>query len=237
MSTQTETASLTHRWHALIALLSCWLICHSWAGEPGFSISLTPGLIESYSVKFGADAKSHLVAWQQFSLSLKGQESRREPRARKSDEETLEAVNEFFNQVPFMSDYQHWGVTDYWATPAELLASYAGDCEDFSIAKYFALKEGGIPISRLRITYVKSIKLKLAHMVLAYYRTPDAEPLILDNLTNEILPASQRNDLVPVYSFNDEDLWMAGNRMGAGNPTQIRMWRVLLDKLEAERRL
>ncbi|WP_197479414.1 transglutaminase-like cysteine peptidase, partial [Oleiphilus sp. HI0132] len=81
-----------------------------------------------------------------------------------------------------------------WATPLEFLATNAGDCEDFSIAKYFTLREMGIPDDMIKITYVKALELNQAHMVLAYYPTPDAEPLILDNLINEIKPAGQRTD-------------------------------------------
>jgi len=90
-----------------------------------------------------------------------------------------------------------------------MLASNGADCEDFSIAKYFALKELGVPIERLRITYVKAVQLNQAHMVLAYYPAPKDEPLILDNLENGVRPASERTDLVPVYSFNDEDVLLA----------------------------
>jgi predicted transglutaminase-like cysteine proteinase len=128
-------------------------------------------------------------------------------------------------------------VQDYWATPAELVASDGGDCEDYAIAKYFALKELGVPIRRLRITYVEASSLNRAHMVLAYYPKPTGEPLILDNLMNEVKPASQRPDLIPVYSFNDEDLLIArasGRGLSAGSALQVRMWRGLLDKLEQE---
>jgi predicted transglutaminase-like cysteine proteinase len=146
-------------------------------------------------------------------------------------------VNTFFNRLPFLTDLAQWGEEDYWATPAESVASDGADCEDFSIAKYFALKELGVPIQRLRITYVKSVRLNQAHMVLAYYAEPNAEPLILDNLENGVRRASERPDLIPVYSFNDEDLLVAreGRRSAsAGSASQIRLWRALLDKLERE---
>jgi hypothetical protein len=74
-------------------------------------------------------------------------------------------------------------------------------------------------------------------MVLAYYPTPDAEPLILDNLIGDIKPASQRTDLEPVYSFNDEDLWLPNGTSRKGGSSQVRLWRDLLDKLARERRL
>jgi Predicted periplasmic protein len=107
---------------------------------------------------------------------------------------------------------QHWGVEDYWATPVETLASNGGDCEDYSIGKYFTLKATAIDPDKLRLTYVKSVTYNQAHMVLAFYPTPDSEPLILDNIKHEILPASQRPDLIPIYSFDAESLWLAHER-------------------------
>jgi predicted transglutaminase-like cysteine proteinase len=122
------------------------------------------------------------------------------------DPTTLRFVNDLFNRVPQISDSMHWGVDDYWATPSELVASNGGDCEDFVIAKYFALKESGISADKLRLTYVKSFQTgKIEnHMVLAYYSTPDSEPMLLDNMQPQMLPASKRPDLLPVYEFNGE---------------------------------
>ena len=135
--------------------------------------------------------------------------------------------------MPFFEDQQHWGQLDYWATPAETYGSHGGDCEDFAIAKYFLLKELGVPVERLRITYVRAIKLNQPHMVLAYYASPGSEPLILDNLERGIRPASARTDLVPVFSFNDEDVVIIqGNRKGSSS--QIRAWQGLIDRLERE---
>ena len=93
----------------------------------------------------------------------------------------------------------------------------------------------GVPIARLRLTYVKSLKLNQPHMVLAYYATPTAEPLVLDNLEDSVRPASQRRDLVPVYSFNDEEVWVE-MRGRVGSPQQLRNWRALMERLDWERR-
>jgi hypothetical protein len=71
-------------------------------------------------------------------------------------------------------------------------------------------------------------------MVLAYYPSLDAEPLILDNLIGDIRPASQRPDLEPVYSFNDEDLWLANGQNRKGGSSQVRLWRELLERLARE---
>jgi predicted transglutaminase-like cysteine proteinase len=141
----------------------------------------------------------------------------------------LRFVNELFNRVPQISDSAHWGVDDYWATPAELVASNGGDCEDFVIAKYFALKESGIPAEKLRLTYVKSFQTgKIEnHMVLAYYSTPDSEPMLLDNMQPQMLPASQRPDLLPVYEFNGE---LTDKFSGSA----MRKWDGLVDRMNKE---
>ena len=200
-----------------------------WARPLGFSTSISAGLIGQYVSRFGQAAQERLLRWQGF---LKARRTEAQPERELA---MLATVNRYFNRVRFLSDLEHWGVEDYWATPAEFFASDGGDCEDFSIAKYYALKELGVPIARLRLTYVKSSKLKQAHMVLAYYPAPQAEPLILDNLDDEVRPASQRPDLVPVYSFNDEDVRIAGR--GGGSPSQIRSWRELTGRLEREARI
>ncbi len=200
------------------------------AGPPGFSSSISAAQIGHYVSRFGQAAQERVAGWQSFLKSKRADtQMEREPAL-------LAAVNLYFNRVRFLSDQTHWGVEDYWATPAEFFATDGGDCEDYSIAKYYALRELGVPTARLRVTYVKSSKLNQAHMVLAYYLTPQAEPLILDNLDDEVRPASQRPDLVPVYSFNDEDVLIAG-RGRAGPPGQIRMWRELKARLERETRV
>lgn len=154
-----------------------------------------------------------------------------------SDDNGLALVNRFFNQVPFVSDLRNWGVEDYWATPSETLGSFGADCEDYSIAKYLSLKEIGVPVQKLRITYVRARQRAEPHMVLAYYPRPDADPLILDSLTGDIRPASQRPDLVPVYGFNDDDLWLPGGDGLPGGASNVRLWRELLEKLAKEQQM
>lgn len=112
----------------------------------------------------------------------------------------------------------------------------AGDCEDFAIAKYISLRHLGVPAEKLRITYVKALRLNQAHMVLTYYSRPDAEPLVLDNLIGSILPASQRTDLQPVYAFNGEGLWLANASGGkqVGDSKRLSRWQDLLKKMKAE---
>jgi len=126
-----------------------------------------------------------------------------------SEMEKLEKVNDFFNQTPYASDKVTWGESDYWATRLEFIGKDRGDCEDFVIAKYFTLKELGVPTSKLFMTYAKSLRYKTAHLVLTYYETPRSVPLVLDNYNFKILPASVRDDLVPIYSFSGDELFNA----------------------------
>ena len=153
------------------------------------------------------------------------------------DQQKLERVNSFFNELSFSSDAEHWGQEDYWATPLQTLASNGGDCEDFSIAKYFTLREMGIPAEQLRLTYVKALELNQAHMVLTYFATADADPLVLDNLSADILPASSRKDLLPVYSFNGNGLWLTtarGMDQHIGKPERLSHWQSVIARISNE---
>lgn len=156
----------------------------------------------------------------------------------------LKRINEFFNRkIQFLDDIKIWGQTDYWATPLETLAKGQGDCEDFTIAKYFTLLGAGMPNEQLRLIYVKAriggpaSNVTQAHMVLAWYETPDAEPLLLDNLITDIRPASRRPDLQPVFSFNSLGIW--ANPVASGVPSstgvgRLTRWQDLLNRAKAE---
>jgi len=153
----------------------------------------------------------------------------------------LAAVNDFYNRrVVFTDDAAAWGSDDYWASPLETLEKGQGDCEDYAIAKYFSLLAGGVPVARLRLVYARAMiggpgGAVQAHMVLAYYAQPGAEPLILDNLIGDVRPASRRPDLTPVFSFNSEGLWQGAAGAAAGDPTaRLSRWREVLAKARAE---
>ncbi|MGU3522337.1 cysteine protease LapG [Enterobacteriaceae bacterium C23F] len=150
----------------------------------------------------------------------------------------LTQANQFFNaRIRFRDDKAVWQQNDYWATPVELLRKGAGDCEDFALAKYFTLRAMGVPVEQLRMTYVKSLTLNQAHMVLTWYATPDAVPLVLDNLQDAIVPATQRQDLLPVYSFNGQGLWLArqaGTSKRINDSKKLSRWQDLLARMRAE---
>ena len=215
------------RWILFAATLGALACVAQQRLELGFTTAVSARLVEAHMKRFGPPAKRHIDDWKGYAAKRRGGGT--------PELDLLAEVNRTLNRVPFVDDSKHWGEADYWATPSEMVASYGGDCEDFTIAKYFLLKELGVPIARLRMTYVKSLKLNQAHMVLAYYARPDAEPLVLDNLEDSVRPASQRTDLVPVYSFNDEEVWV--ERKGrSGSPRQIRNWAAIVERLEREAR-
>lgn len=158
-------------------------------------------------------------------------------------EDKLRQVNEFFNlRIRFAEDQEVWGQSDYWATPMETLAKGRGDCEDYTIAKYFTLINAGIAKEQLRLVYVKariggpSSTLQQAHMVLAWYATPAAEPLVLDNLITEIRPAGRRTDLAPVFSFNSQGVWQgaSGTEPQGGGIGRLSRWQDLLRRAREE---
>ena len=188
------------------------------------SILIDEKILSYVEKEYGTVARNRLVTWDELT-----QLNRDKPVAEK-----LKTVNDFFNQVRFISDDVHWKQKDYWATPIEFLSTNGGDCEDFTLAKYFTLRELGVPDKNLRMTYVKAIKLNQAHMVLSYFETPDAEPLILDNLIPEIRSASKRRDLVPVYSFNGNGLWLAKERergKRVGDSSRISRWGDVIQRM------
>jgi len=208
----------------------------------GFSLSLALSLIACANVdshkmqqvmqaRYGSDGVVLLDAWSRMLDTAS---------AADNDEKLLQ-VNRFFNQnIRYTTDNLVWKKSDYWATPLETLGVRAGDCEDYTIAKYLSLLQLGFSNTQLRLIYVKAqiggpqSKIFQAHMVLGYYPEPNAIPLILDSLINTIEPANMRTDLRPVFSFNSEGLWV-GNQTTAADPTaRLSRWRDLLARVNEE---
>lgn len=190
-------------------------------------LNISEVILTKIEAKYSKFARKRVESWQE--LVATSQEL--------NDNEKLTVVNDFFNSnVLFINDLALWQKEDYWATPLEFLSIGAGDCEDYSIAKYFTLKQLGVDEEKLRITYVKAINLGQAHMVLTYFKTKRSIPLVLDNLITEIKPANQRTDLVPVYSFNGAGLWLSKSR-GTGNQrvgdsSRLSLWEDLENRME-----
>lgn len=213
--------------HRNLALIFTILLTFS--NTPSFAnitLNFSYGIYKNVVKKYGNHAAKRLAQL----------ESEIEKHTSSSTDKKLYYINNFFNKIPFKSDLHNWGVTDYWATPVEMLSSNGGDCEDYVIAKYFSLISLGIPDSKLRMMFVTALQQQQAHMVLAYYPEPNAIPLILDNINPRILPANKRPDLRPVYSFNGEGLYKAkaqgrGTKLGS---SRHKMWDDLTSRIERD---
>lgn len=219
------------RWFMVLVLLGMSLLLPAIVID-GFSISISEKQLAAIEARYTVVGRKRVSDWVQLISSNQG----------KSVQEKLALVNDYFNQnTLWVSDYDHYSVADYWATPLEMLASGGGDCEDYAISKYFTLLALKVPMDTLKITYVKAQNVdpvNRSHMVLTYYATPAAMPLVLDNLNPEIKPASERPDLSPVYSFNGQGLWLAKERSSgksiAGGSSGISLWRDMLSRMGKE---
>jgi predicted transglutaminase-like cysteine proteinase len=185
--------------------------------------------------RYGAKATQMVQSWNEMMQAAQSM----------NEQDKVKRVNEFFNRkIQFGEDQAVWGENDYWATPLEFMGKGVGDCEDFAITKYFALRSLNVPNDRLRITYVKAriggprSDVTQAHMILGYYEDPAGEPLILDNLITELRPASRRTDLMPVFSFNSEGLWTgsgaAEKKDASGSTAKLSRWRDLIARMQSD---
>ena len=193
----------------------------------GSGLEISDQALARIDQRYGTAASRRVAAWRDVLSQSRNQ----------TELEKLNSINDFFNQVRFIDDAIHWRKDDYWATPFEFLGTNGGDCEDFSIAKYFSLRELDIPDHKLRLVYVKALELNQAHMVVAYFESPNSDPLILDNLDPRLRRASQRNDLQPVYSFNTNGLWLSSggaSSQKAGGSDRLGLWTDLQDRFREE---
>lgn len=152
----------------------------------------------------------------------------------------VERVQQHFNHLKHISDPRLWGRKDYWATPSELLRAGGGDCEDLATAKYFALRELGVPDERLRLVYARVLdpgrnRIE-AHVVLMYRAAHDAAWQVLDSLHDQVDRLDRRGDLMPWLSFNETGvarMSAAGEEHLLGGVYLLRPWQQLLARQNA----
>lgn len=131
--------------------------------------------------------------------------------------ELFRMVNGYFNQWLPKSDSYAWNTPEYWASPTEFFARRGGDCEDYAIAKYYALRFLGVDADRMRVTIVRRKDaggnwLPELHAVLAIRN--GTMWFILDNNArpkDNIFPHTQyKGRFVPLYSMNEHGAWIHG---------------------------
>jgi len=189
-----------------------------------------PKLSASVSQAYGDESISNLDA---FAALLSNSEEL-------STAEKLERVNTFVtDNIRYGVDQDIFAQNDYWATPGETFGLVNGDCEDHAIVKYVALLHMGIDFDKLRLIYLKArigrSRIPEAHMVVAYYETPEADPLVLDSIRADIVPLSQRPDLRAVFSFNSKGLWKNGETKPLKSSTKhLTRWLDVIERMKNE---
>ncbi len=214
-------------------LLACFIffvgLLPLWASASLVTLHFGERLLQRMQTQFGTDSVQRLLDWKQFMTAERDQ----------PEQVMVREVNEYVNRMPFVSDQDHWGQSDYWSTPFEFFASNGGDCEDFAIAKYYTLISLGVDESRLRLLYAKTADDAEAHMVLTYQPPFGSaeESWVLDNLDTRIEALQARTDLTPVYGFNRSGFWMVqanGRQILSGRGQDVVMWREVDDRLQAQ---
>lgn len=118
--------------------------------------------------------------------------------------ETLKTINQALNKHEYVLDIVNWGQPDFWASPLQF-ALKNGDCEDYAIAKYMALKHVGFPASSMRIVIVQDENLHVIHAVLAVRL--NQTNYILDNQVDQVISDTNIVHYRPVYSINEQYWW------------------------------
>lgn len=117
----------------------------------------------------------------------------------------LDAVNTFFNAIPYVEDSDNYGMTDYWQTPYEMMKR-GGDCEDYAIAKYISLKRLGVAESKMRIMIVQDNNLGgIMHAILEV--KIDGATYLLDNQASKVTTANKVFHYRPIYAINTQAWW------------------------------
>jgi len=119
----------------------------------------------------------------------------------KSGRARLEEANRAVNAaIRYVSDYAQYGEADRWSAPLATFATAKGDCEDYAIAKYVALREAGFPREELRLVLVRDRAVRQDHAVLAAHL--DDRWLILDNRRSELIEDSDASSFTPLFAIN-----------------------------------
>jgi len=133
--------------------------------------------------------------WKEFIAGLQGKDLQTQ----------LKEVHRAMNAKRYILDIKNWGEEDYWATPYQFLKKN-GDCEDYAISKYMALKALGVPVEDMRVVALKDLNLRIGHAVLVVY--VGDEPMLLDNQISSVVPANSIRHYEPVFSINETGWWL-----------------------------
>ena len=198
--------------HTPLRLTSSFRPAVSGAFHPGIAHPALFGAIEvkaadlsaftkwtSMMRRFNAQTKSRSVA-----TSVRAWQALLESLRHKSRRDKMASVNDYINSVAYVSDSSNYGISDYWATPAEFL-SRGGDCEDYAIAKYASLRALGFLPDQLRVTVVRDKAANITHVMLVVY--DDGGAFILDSLEKRIRRMEDVTRYQATFSLNSQNWW------------------------------
>ena len=137
----------------------------------------------------------HLKAWNKLVARLK-------------NKDLMIQVNEVHREMNarrYIIDPINWGLEDYWASPLQFYRKN-GDCEDYAISKFVALRALGVPNEKMRIVVLQDLNLRVGHAVLAVYEGPKI--YILDNQLNSVTTSDRIRHYKPFYSINETTWWL-----------------------------
>ena len=101
-----------------------------------------------------------------------------------------------------MTDLAQWGVVDRWTAPLATLASGRGDCEDYAIAKYVALREAGVAENDVRLVIVRDLASGEDHAVVA--ARADERWIVLDNRRLTFVEDAAMPHVLPLFAFDQD---------------------------------
>jgi len=100
------------------------------------------------------------------------------------------------------SDLAQWGVPDRWSSPLVTLTGGRGDCEDYAIAKYVALREAGVAAVDLRLVILHDLAVGQDHAVVA--ARLDGRWIMLDNRWLALVADSDLHRVVPLFTIDGD---------------------------------
>ena len=125
----------------------------------------------------------------------------------KSGRAQLEEANQGVNAaIRYVSDLAQFGEMDRWSTPLASFATAKGDCEDYAIAKYVALREAGFPEGDLRLLLGRDRTVGQDHAILA--ARLDGRWLILDNRWSELREDLTDLNFTPLFAIDHAGVFL-----------------------------
>ncbi len=116
----------------------------------------------------------------------------------------IEAVNQYMNDVTYITDKKNYGRDDYWATVSEFLER-GGDCEDYALAKYHSLIQLGFQPKQLRLVILYDENKHINHAVLAVAHQGAWK--ILDNQSQTVRNDDEISYYKPIYAISRNNWW------------------------------